>query len=370
MNPEIEAYIRRLLSESTPDRPLWNVELLTEGKKAHWNYIDGCMITALLELGRLENDSEYFDFAERFIDYYIDENGDIRGYDASSFNLDDINEGRVLFELYEKTGKEKYRRATEQPNAQLASQPRTYEGSFWHKQIYPNQVWLDGLYMAQVFRTLYALRLGDGDLSDVLKQFACVREHMYCRRKGLYFHAYDASKTAFWADPRSGCSKNFWLRAIGWYSVALIDIIELSGNEQLTAIFRELMEGIARYADEASGMYWQVVDKGGRKGNYLETSGSSMIAYSMLKGARLGILDKKYADKGLKTFDGIRKNYLSASDGTLNLGGICLMAGVGPDSKPWRDGSYEYYISEPIVENDAKGVAPFLLCYTEVRRLG
>ena len=152
----------------------------------------------------------------------------------------------------------------------------------------------------------------------------------------------------------------------------MADIIEMlpegDSRDRLTAIFAELMEGVRRYADPETGMYWQVVDQGGREGNYLETSGSSMIAYAMLKGARLGVLDPSYAEAGEKTFEGISERYLSFTDGDLNLGGICLVAGLGPANNLRRDGSYEYYISEPVVENDAKGVAPFLLCYTEVMR--
>ena len=141
-------------------------------------------------------------------------------------------------------------------------------------------------------------------------------------------------------------------------------------NDRLRAIFVELMAGVSRYADEETGMYWQVVDQCGRDGNYLETSGSCMIAYAMLKGARLGVLGKEYAAQGQKTFRGIVEKYLSFTDGNLNLGGICLVAGLGPENNRRRDGSYEYYISEPVVENDAKGVAPFILAYTEIKRLG
>ena len=284
-----------------------------------------------------------------------------------------MNEGRVLFPLYEKTGKEKYRRAADTLNHQLVHQPRTVEGNFWHKKIYPNQVWLDGLYMAQPFHALYQKSFGGEDFSDILGQIGTVRARMFDEEKGLYYHGYDASKTAFWADPETGRSQNFWLRSIGWFAVALADLMEIipvgKGRERLAPIFGELMENAARYADPETGMYWQVPNYPGREGNYLETSGSSMLAYAMLKGARLGVLGKEYAAKGQKTFDGIVKKYLSFTGDDLNLGGICLVAGLGPEDNRRRDGSYEYYISEPVVENDAKGVAPFLLCYTEVKRL-
>jgi unsaturated rhamnogalacturonyl hydrolase len=284
-----------------------------------------------------------------------------------------VNEGRVLFDLYKATGKEKYRKAIELLREQLEKQPRTNTGNFWHKQIYPNQIWLDGLYMAQVFYLRYQQEFGNGDCSDTMDQIRNARRLMFDEKKKLYYHGCDCSKTAFWADKQTGCSKNFWLRSIGWFTVTLADIIGYINNDsdkkELIGLFREIIDGIAQYADPQTGMYYQVVDCGGREGNYLETSGSSMIAYAMMKGARLGVLDSKYSDIGHRTFDGICNKYLKISEnGELALGGICLVAGLGPENNRRRDGTYEYYISEPVVENDAKGVAPFLLCYTEVMR--
>ncbi len=373
MYENIDAYVLRLIRESSPQRTIWNVERIRQGKPASWNYIDGCMMTALLAMSDITGEGQYFDFAEGFIDDFVAEDGSIRSYEPEKFNLDDINEGRVLFSLLEKTGKEKYRKAAALLRRQLEQQPRTYEGNFWHKAIYPNQVWLDGIYMAQPFYALYEKHLGSGDFRDTVSQIETVRRRMFDEEKHLYYHGYDASRSAFWADPETGRSKNFWLRSIGWFAVALADLLEIlpegEDREKLKGIFAELMEGAARYADEETGLYWQVVDQGGREGNYLETSGSSMLAYAMLKGVRLGALDKEYAAKGQKTFRGIVEKYLSFTDGDLNLGGICLVAGLGPETNRRRDGSYEYYISEPVVANDAKGVAPFLLCYTEIKRL-
>ncbi len=375
MYEKIDRYIDKLLEGSTPDAPLWNIESIRQGKKPSWNYIDGCMITALLCASEITGEKKYFDFAENFIDYYVSEDGSILGYEKEKFNLDDVNEGKVLFELYEKTGKEKYKKAIFLLESQLEDQPRTVTGNFWHKKIYPNQIWLDGLYMGQVFSALFKKYFGDKNYSDVVEQFKNVRKLMFDEDKKLYYHGCDCSKKAFWADKETGRSKNFWLRAIGWFCISLIDNIDYIDDEkakaELSAIFKEAVEGISQYADPETSMYYQVVDRGGEEGNYLETSGSSMIAYAMMKGARLGVLDKKYAEFGRKTFDGICNKYLSISeDGELNLGGICLVAGLGPEDNKRRDGSYEYYISEPVVENDAKGVAPFVLCYTEVKRMG
>lgn len=374
MYEKIDRYIDRLLDGSTPDAPLWNIENIRLGKKPAWNYIDGCMITALLCASEITGEKKYFDFAENFIDYYVFDDGTIRGYSKEKFNLDDVNEGKVLFELYEKTGKEKYKKAIFLLESQLEEQPRTETGNFWHKKIYPNQIWLDGLYMGQVFSALFKKYFGNKDYSDVINQYKNVRKLMFDEKKRLYYHGCDCSKKAFWADKETGCSKNFWLRSIGWFCISLIDIIEFIDDEnaksELEKIFAEAVEGISQYADKDTAMYYQVVDKGGKEGNYLETSGSSMIAYAMMKGARLGVIDKKYAEAGRKTFDGICQKYLSISEnGDLNLGGICLVAGLGPEDNPRRNGSYEYYISEPVVENDAKGVAPFVLCYTEVKRM-
>ncbi len=373
MYEKIDAYVLSLIERSTPERTAWNIESVRLGKPATWNYIDGCMITALLAMSEITGDQRYFDFAESFIDWFVQEDGSIRSYERTKYNLDDINEGRVLFTLYDRNGKEKYKKAADTLFRQIKEQPRTFEGNFWHKAIYPNQVWLDGLYMAQPFYALYEKNFGTGDYSDTLSQIENVRRRMFDENKKLCYHGYDASRSAFWADKDTGLSQNFWLRSIGWFAVALADLCEIipagEANERLSVIFREIMEGAAAYADGETGMYWQVPDQGGREGNYLETSGSSMLAYAMLKGARLGILDKEYAAQGEKTFRGIVEKYLSFQDGELNLGGICLVAGLGPENNRRRDGSYQYYISEPVVKNDAKGVAPFVLCYTEIKRL-
>ena len=371
IHEQINRYILDLIARSTPEKTAWNLEKIREGKPVAWNYIDGCMLKALTEMTEITGDARYADFAVTVMDLFVRENGEILTLCPEKHQLDDINEGKVLFSAYEKTGNEKYRLAAEGLHAWLMEQPRTAEGSFWHKQIYPNQVWLDGIYMAQPFEAQYRKTFGDGDCSDVIRQVRLVREKMRDPKTGLYYHGYDASRKAFWADPETGLSRSFWLRAIGWFAVALADLCELlpaeEGGTETAGILRDLMESILPYADPETGLYWQVVDKGGREGNYLESSGSSMIAFAMLKGARLGVLEDKFRTQGEKTFGGLLGR-LSWQDGKPELGGICLVAGLGPENNRRRDGSYAYYISEPVVANDAKGVAPFILCYTEILR--
>lgn len=369
----IDRYIRSLIQKSSPDYTAWNMERVREGKPANWNYIDGCMLTSLLSMSEITGDQQYADFVERFVDAFIGEDGSIRTYQPEKYNLDDINEGRALIPIWQRTQKEKFRLAADRLKAQLNAQPRTQEGNFWHKKIYPNQVWLDGIYMAQPFAALYEKTFGQHDYTDIVQQIQNVRAKMFDPEKGLYYHGYDASRTAFWADPVTGRSKSFWLRSIGWFATALADLYEIvddaGAKEELGAILAELAEGISRYADPATGMYAQVVDQPEREGNYLETSGSCMIAYAMLKGARLGVLPKPFAALGKKTFDGIVRTKLTTDGESIDLDGICLVAGLGPENNPRRDGTFAYYISEPVVKNDAKGVAPFVMCYTEVIRL-
>lgn len=368
----IERYVEQLLAESTPERPLWNIEKIKEGKVNGWNYIDGCMMIALLNMHRITGQARYYEFAENYLDYYVFEDGSIRGFKEEEYNLDNICEGRVLFDVYAMSGKEKYRKAIETLYGQILRQPRTHEGNFWHKAIYPNQVWLDGLYMAQVFYSRYIAEFLDGKgYEDIHRQFRTVREKMYDPETGLYRHGYDASGEAFWAG-ENGCSKNPWLRSLGWFAAALIDVTAdiAPGNDEfrsdMVKIAQELAQNLLPYIDKETGMLWQVPNQIGREGNYPETSGSAMVAYFYLKGARLGILDQSYAPVGANIFRSICDRYLTETDGKLGLGGICLVAGLGPQNNRRRDGSYEYYISEPIVENDAKGLAPFLMCYTEL----
>ena len=373
MADRIEQFILRMVEQSTPEKTAWNMEKIREGRPVRWNYIDGCMLTALLAMTEITGDDQYAAFVEEVADSFVQEDGSIDTFRPEKHALDDYNEGRILFPMYIRTGNEKYRKAAEMLYRSLMNQPRTEEGNFWHKEIYPNQVWLDGTYMALPFLAMYENTFGKGEIRDIMEQLRTVRKKMRDPETGLYYHGYDASRKAFWADPETGLSPNFWLRAIGWYSLALADLTEMipkgmEEREELAETLRELMESISAYADPETGMYLQVVNGAGREGNYPETSGSAMIACAMLKGSRLGVLNETFRELGKKTFDGIVRNHLKVRDGMVELDNICLVAGLGPEDNRRRDGSYEYYISEPVVSNDAKGAAPFVLCYTEIRR--
>ncbi len=372
----IEQYIDDLMTKSTPEFPIWNIEKARAGKKSGWDYIDGCMIMALLEFYSTSKDQKYFDFCDYYEDFRIHDDGSIDGYDMNTWNCDELNGGKNLFVLYRVTQKEKYRKALDKLYEQVKGQPRTKEGNFWHKKIYPNQVWLDGLYMAQPFYMEYEKTFNDSkNIDDIYTQFFNVNKIMRDPVTGLYYHGYDSSKSIFWADKQTGLSRNFWLRSLGWFSMALLDTLNLAPDRgsdnwnKLKSIFIDLCESMLKFQDE-SGMWWQVPNFAGRGKNYLETSGSSIFAYSLLKGYRTGILeDKKIQDAGVKAFEGICSKYLNTDSGRLSLGGICLVAGLGPEKDTRRDGSFEYYMSEPVVQDDAKGVGPFILAYNEYKQI-
>lgn len=375
--PIFERYIDELIEKSTLDIPAWNIEKAKAGGKSGWNYIDGCMILALLEIYRATGEKKYYAFADAFIDHRVQEDGSISGYSVEEYNIDNVNAGKTLFSLYELNGKEKYRKAIELIYHQVQTQPRTQEGNFWHKKIYPDQVWLDGMYMGQPFYMEYETKFNNKKgYGDIFNQFRNVVKNMKDPETGLYYHGYDASRKVFWCDKETGLSQNFWLRALGWYSMALLDTLDKCepGEEYqkeyqwLQDTFKEFVDAMLKFQHE-SGLWYQLPALGDKKPNYLETSGSAIMAYSLLKGVRLGFLPEDYRAYGLKAFEGICKDRLKEKDGRLSLGGICLVAGLGPASDLRRDGSFDYYMSEPVVEDDAKGVGPLLLAYTEMRRL-
>lgn len=375
--PIFEKYIDELLEKSTLDVPAWNIEKAKEGGKAGWNYIDGCMILALLEIYQATGEKKYYDFADAFINHRVQEDGSIDGYLVEEYNIDNVNAGKTLFSLYGINGKEKYRKAIDLIYSQVQTQPRTAEGNFWHKKIYPNQVWLDGMYMGQPFYMEYTTKFDNKKgYGDIFKQFSNVVEKMRDSETGLYYHGYDASKEIFWCDKETGLSKNFWLRALGWYSMALLDTLDKCEPDKecekeyiwLQGVFKDFIDSMLKFQHE-SGLWYQLPALGDKEPNYLETSGSAIMAYSLLKGVRLGFLPESYREYGLKAFNGICEDRLKEKDGSLSLGGICLVAGLGPANNLRRDGSFEYYMSEPVVEDDAKGVGPLLLAYTEMRRL-
>ncbi|MCL2559489.1 MAG: glycoside hydrolase family 88 protein [Turicibacter sp.] len=366
----LNRFIDKLITQSTPEAPIWNVEKLDGMIEISWNYIDGCMTSSLISLYRETKEEKYLDFLKKWTDHYVFEDGKIRGYDPTHYSTDDLSQSRILFDMYEFTKDEKFLKAIKHSFTQIEGHSRTNEGNFWHKKIYPYQVWLDGLYMMQPFYVRYEKMFNDGkNYDDTISQFQNVRRIMFDENKKLYYHCYDEARDLFWADPKTGLSPHFWLRAIGWYVAALADVAYYMDVPEhkayLGSLLQEIIEGLLQYQDAETNMFWQIVDLGGKEKNYLETSGSLLIAYAMLKATNDGTLPETYRQIGLDIFESVCKHRLTEVDGDLNLEGICLVAGLGPADNLRRDGTYEYYMSEPIVKNDAKGVGPLIMAYTE-----
>lgn len=341
-----------------------------------WNYEDGCVLIGLLAMYEATGDAFYFNALSRFTDRYIEDDGTIRKYDMQEYNLDFIPAGRVLFSMYRATGQEKYRTAIETLAEQIRNQPRTHTGSFWHKGIYPYQVWLDGLYMGLPYYMMYENEFGGGlHYRDVLLQFENARKYLYDDKTHLYYHAWCESRDIFWADPETGLSKNFWTRAIGWYVMALADVYDLmpeteaEARARLAELWKEAIDGLLEWQDKDSNLFYQLTALPDEPGNYLETSGSFMVAYSLLKGARLGVLgDASYRRAGEQILMGIELRQFSVHGAKVSLGGICKGAGLGPDGNFRRDGSVKYYLSEDVVEDEQKGVGVCMMAYAEYLR--
>lgn len=345
-----------------------------QGGNLKWNYTTGLELKAILDAAP----EGAFDYVDSWYDAIIDSTGRIYKYKKSNYSLDHICPGRTLFQLYDQTGKEKYRVAMDTLYSQLQSQPRTPEGGFWHKAIYPNQMWLDGLYMAQPFYAEYTERYvtdslqKEANLNDIALQFQTVFDHTLDPETGLLRHAWDSSRSMFWCHPENGQSDHAWGRAMGWYVMALADVIEiLPAGEQkddLVRILNSCFQAIPLFADKTTGMWYQVLDRPYAEGNYLEATASAMFVYAMLKGTRLGVLEgitqadaaARYEDL-LKTF--VRKD----DDGLLNLDHCCEVAGLG--GKQNRRGDYEYYINEPVRSNDPKGIGPLIWAALEYERI-
>jgi unsaturated rhamnogalacturonyl hydrolase len=338
-----------------------------------WDYVAGLALLGIDETGLRSGDARYAAYVKENMDRWVQPDGSITGYRLEEFNIDQVNQGKLLFRLYERTRDERYRRAAELLREQMRRHPRTAEGGFWHKQVYPHQMWLDGLYMAAPFLAEYANVFGEPALhDDVAHQILLIARHTRDPRTGLYYHGWDASRSMHWADPQTGLSPNFWGRAMGWYAMAIVDVLDHLPETHprhgaVVGVLRQLAEAVVRVQDPVSGLWYQVLDQPNREGNYHEASASSMFVYSLAKGVRQGHLGAEYAAAARRGYDGIIRDFVKPDDdGAISLHRVNEVSGLG--GRQLRDGSFEYYISEPIVKNDYKGVGPFILASLELGR--
>ncbi|MDR7129037.1 unsaturated rhamnogalacturonyl hydrolase [Algoriphagus sp. 4150] len=344
----------------------WTIDF---NKKPKWEYTHGLIMSSMQAVWKQKGEQRFYDYTKKFADFMVDSAGNILTYKKADFNIDRVNGGKFLINLYEESGEKKYRLALEELRDQMRNHPRNKEGGFWHKKVYPHQMWLDGIYMGSPFLAQYAAAFDEPALfDDVANQIIVMDKYGYSEETGLFHHAWDESKEQKWADPETGLSTNYWGRSIGWFAMALVDVLDFLPTDhpkrnEVIAIAKKLAKGIQRY-QTPEGVWYQVVDQGTREGNYLESSASGMFTYFLLKGAEKGYLDQDDLAAGKKAYEGMLAEFVREdADGGISLTNVCGVAGLG--GNPYRDGSFEYYVGEEIRVNDPKGVGPFILASLE-----
>jgi unsaturated rhamnogalacturonyl hydrolase len=340
-------------------------------KEPKWEYTYGLVLKAILQVWDVTGDDRYFRYVRSYYDRMIDSSGSVLTYRMEDYNIDRINPGKPLFLLYRKTGDEKYTKVIQLLRTQMRTHPRTSEGGFWHKKIYPYQMWLDGLYMASPFLAECASVFNEpAAFDDVAKQFILMEKHAREEKTGLLYHGWDESRRQRWADPQTGLSPNFWGRSMGWYAMAIVDALDFFPENhpkrpELIAIFGRLATAVTNVQDRETGLWHQILDQGTRKGNYLESSASCMFVYALAKGVRKGYLHPAFMSIARKGYQGILDRFIEADkNGLVFIHQGCAVAGLGGD--PYRDGSYDYYIHEKIRSNDPKAVGSFILASLEM----
>ena len=337
-----------------------------------WHYEQGVQMKAIEAVWYATGDPKYFAFIKRGMDFWFDEKGNIPGYNLKEYNIDHITPGRGILTLFRVSGDEKYKKAAELIRSQLKTHPRTKEGGLWHKKIYPWQMWLDGLYMAQPFYAEYSKVWNEDNWDDIANQFVWMEKHARDPKTGLLYHGWDESREQKWANKRTGLSPHVWGRAMGWYVMALADTLDYFPKNhprraELLAIFDRTAETITKYQDK-EGLWWDIIDFPGKGKNYQESSASAMFVYALARGVRQGNLSEKYLDAARKGWAGIKKKFIvELTDGNLDWEGTVSVSGLG--GNPYRDGSFDYYMSEKLRTNDVKGLGPAVKAAVEMENL-
>ncbi|MFB9276682.1 glycoside hydrolase family 88/105 protein [Cohnella cellulosilytica] len=326
-----------------------------------FHYHQGVFLSGMEKTWRLTNKDAYFAYIKRWVDSHMQPDGAIRSFHPDE--LDDIQPGVLLFGLYERTGDDRYRQALYNLVPLLKKWKTNPSGGFWHKEHYPNQMWLDSMYMGGPIAVQFGKTFGERDYFDLMAYQAIL---MAKRTKdpvtGLMYHGWDESREASWADPETGLAPEFWGRAIGWYPVALLEMLEHMPQDhkdapELVVILRELLIALVRYQDEATGLWYQVVDKGDRADNWLETSCSCLYVQAIAKAVRFGYLDAKYMENAWKGYRGVIDTLTFDENGRVVIGGICVGTGIG---------DYAHYVARPTSANDLHGAGAFILMCAEM----
>jgi unsaturated rhamnogalacturonyl hydrolase len=350
----------------------WSFPIENNSRPLKWTYETGVFLEGIANVWKRTGDATYFNYIQRSMDSFVEEDGTIKTYKFADYNIDNVRTGRSLLLLYRVTGKQKYFKAAQNLRRQLEEMPRTKDGSYWHKKIYPHQVWLDGLYMAMPFHSEWANIFQEpAAYNDIANQFSHIEKVARDEKTGLIYHGWDESREQRWANKETGNSPHFWGRAMGWYGMAMVDVLDdfpadHAKRKDIIDILNRFATAIEKVQDPKTGLWYQVMNMPDGKGNYLEASGSAMFVYTLAKGVRLGYLPAKYEAVAQKGYEGIKKQFLETDDkGFLHLNGTVSVAGLG--GNPYRDGSYEYYLSEKVIQDDPKGVGAFILAANEMQ---
>jgi len=355
-----------------------DVQKRPQGK---WSYVMGIELEGMLDTYLKHGGKDILKYLKSYPAQMIKEDGSVVGYKYEDFNLDNVRSAHFIYRMFKKFPHKGEKAALKTFFAQLTNQPRTDEGVYWHKKIYHDQVWLDGIFMGLPYRTMAApyfiknKKERKACYDDIIDQITMTDKRTYDEKTGLWKHAWDSKHGMFWADKETGKSKHTWARALGWFAMAQIEILDYlpkkyERRQEVIDMLNRTLTACIKYQDEKTGVWYDVMDVNDNR-NYLESTASCMFAYCMLKGARLGYLDNSFREAGIKAYKGIIRNFIREdNDGTISLTQCCSVSGLGPETSPQRDGTFEYYISEPIRANDAKGIGPFLWATLEMERLG
>lgn len=363
--------VRMADSEMVRFPELWTVDSI---RIPFWGYTHGVIAKSMLDMYDYTGDKKYYQYVYDYADTLIKEGGYIVTYDSAKHNIDMINPGTILYRMNEYTGEQKYLDAATTLRNAMRNHPRTSEGGFWHKKVYPHQMWLDGLYMGSPFLAQYAKVFDEPTLfDDVANQIRLIQKYTYDPETSLYYHGWDESKEQIWADSVTGTSPNFWGRSVGWFAMALVDVLDFMPEDHpdramIIEVLGNVAKGIQKHQDDQSGVWYQVLDQGDHEGNYLEATASTMFVYSLYKAVRKGYINDSYLDVANKGYEGILKEFIRENeDGTISLTRCCAVAGLGGKSN--RDGSFDYYVNEKIRADDPKGVGPFIWASMEYELL-
>ena len=366
----VKKFLNHLIQDNQI-KPGENIEEIQNKRPAVWNYEMSVVLMGFERLWEKTKDEKYLAYTKKIIDHFINSDGTIRTYNLEEYNFDNVPAGRQLLFLYQVYKDDKYLKAASKIRQQLAWQPRNKVGGFWHKLKYPTQMWLDGLYTAAPFYAAYtSANPNDNDFSDIIDQFVIMEKYSRDKTSGLLYHGWDESRLQKWANPKTGQSPEFWSRAMGWYIMGLVDVLDYipknhPRRNELIGILNRLAKSVVKYQDKKSGVWWQITNKANQKDNYLEASSTAMFVFTIAKAIRMGYISNEYQKAVEFGYKGMINEFVVV-DSDKKVHYTKAVSGAGLGGIPYRDGTYSYYVNEPKRDDDLKAIGPFIQACIEM----